>query len=78
MKAALRAICAGEVTRDDSNGDDTDSGHRVVDLRVSVGSEPPLGPLCPHKEWAEDGEQYQCRLQSGHKGKCVPGERVIA
>lgn len=37
----------------------------------------PLNP-CPHKEWAEDGEQYRCRLQAGHKGKCMPGERVSA
>ena len=33
--------------------------------------------LCSHKEWSEiDGEQYQCRLQAGHKGKCAMGERV--
>lgn len=33
-------------------------------------------PLCPHKEWAEDGEQYRCRLIAGHKGKCLLGERI--
>lgn len=33
-------------------------------------------PLCPHKEWADDGEQYRCALAAGHKGKCRPGERV--
>ena len=32
--------------------------------------------LCPHEEWAPDGEQYRCRLVAGHKGKCVPGEKV--
>jgi hypothetical protein len=31
---------------------------------------------CPHKEWAEDGEQYRCALAAGHKGKCKPGERM--
>lgn len=38
--------------------------------------EAPLLQLCSHKEWAEDGEQYRCRLHAGHKGKCAPGERV--
>lgn len=38
--------------------------------------EPPPAIPCPHKEWAEDGEQYRCRLQAGHKGKCQPGERL--
>ena len=31
---------------------------------------------CPHKEWAEDGERYGCRLPAGHKGKCAQGERI--
>lgn len=33
---------------------------------------------CPHEEWAPDGEQYRCKLAAGHKGKCVPGEKVTA
>ena len=33
-------------------------------------------PVCPHKEWADDGEQYACRLKAGHKGKCALGQRV--
>lgn len=61
--AALRAICAG-----------------VVEVPVHSATEfmPRMAviELCPHKEWAEDGEQYRCRLQAGHKGKCAAGERV--
>lgn len=62
---ALRAIC-------DGNGDPNSPPY-------SLSSLPPANqplPLCPHKEWAEDGEQYRCALAAGHKGKCKPGERV--
>jgi hypothetical protein len=46
-----------------------------IDIMIpSDGAPEPV--LCTHKEWAEDGEQYRCRLQAGHKGKCAPGERV--
>lgn len=34
--------------------------------------------LCRHTEPCEDGETYRCRLAIGHKGKCMPGERVSA
>jgi hypothetical protein len=62
--AALRSICAGQVGRE----------AEVAEI-VSVDSAPQL-QLCPHKEWAEDGEQYRCALAAGHKGKCNPGERI--
>ena len=58
---ALRAICAG--------------GFPLPTSSAFLEDTEPL-PLCPHKEWAEDGEQYRCALAAGHKGKCKPGERV--
>ena len=60
--AALRSICTGEIIPANST---------PIGVPIEV-----KWPLCPHKEWAEDGEQYRCRLQAGHKGKCAPGERV--
>lgn len=48
----------------------------VVKADVSAGSIPDPMMRCPHKEWAEDGEQYRCALAAGHKGKCKPGERM--
>ena len=60
--AALRSICAGQVGRE----------AEVAEI-VSVDSAP---QLCPHKEWAEDGEQYRCALVAGHKGKCVLGDKL--
>lgn len=76
---ALRVICAGVI--------ETPVGIFVTDERVApgelrIGSHD--GPVlvenigCPHEEWAPDGEKYRCRLAAGHKGKCVPGERVEA
>lgn len=49
---------------------------RPVIPEVSVAEEAVALEVCRHTEWAEDGEQYRCRLVAGHKGKCVPGERV--
>jgi hypothetical protein len=77
--AALRAICAGDFISDraghyiapgifevtEASAKDMADWQRIAEL---VG--------CPHHEWAEDGEQYRCRLQAGHKGKCAAGERV--
>lgn len=61
--AALRAICAGKPRLQPPPA----PPERASDEPVA---------LCEHKEWAEDGEQYRCRLVSGHKGKCQPGQRV--
>lgn len=47
------------------------AGPVVADTQEAEARQP-----CPHKEWAEDGEQYRCRLLAGHKGKCQPGERI--
>ncbi len=68
VKAALRAICAGKVAKE------------PLPIYVAADFGQPFVKieLCPHKEWAEDGEQYRCRLQAGHKRKCMPGERVSA
>ena len=46
---------------------------------VPVAPEPSMSdaaPMCPHKEWTDDGEQYACALPAGHKGKCKPGARI--
>jgi len=45
-----------------------------------VQDEEPAAPAvsierCKHREWV-DGEHIGCRLELGHKGKCVPGERL--
>jgi predicted transcriptional regulator len=33
-------------------------------------------PRCSHVERCEDGENYSCARELGHKGKCIRGERV--
>lgn len=70
--AALRATCAGNA--------EMDAGAHKGQSKPRVAEEVEIGPsilaLCPHKEWAEDGEQYRCCLEAGHKGKCAPGEMV--
>lgn len=33
-------------------------------------------PRCSHVERCEDGENYGCARELGHKGKCIRGERV--
>lgn len=63
--AALRAIAAGNL-----------KDHYDTVLPPIAFVTPHPDDICPHVEWAEDGEQYRCRLQAGHKGKCAPGERV--
>jgi hypothetical protein len=47
----------------------------VAILTPAEDDEPTLPP-CPHTEWGEDGEQYQCRLTADHKGKCQRGQRI--
>ena len=54
----------------------TPPAHPAVAVDLEVEPAAVEVPLCPHEEWAPDGEQYRCRLVAGHKGKCVPGERV--
>ena len=56
-----------------------DAMARFMAASPTIASETPADDpvaLCGHKEWAEDGEQYRCRLAAGHKGKCQPGQRV--
>jgi len=65
---ALRDICAGNVSANAAYVANVDPDNNTVFLEAS--------DHCRHTEWAEDGEQYRCRLPLGHKGKCVPGERV--
>lgn len=75
----LRLVCAGVL--------ETPVGIFISDERVAPGElrlgshDGPVlmdGIGCPHEEWAPDGEKYHCNLAAGHKGKCVPGERVEA
>lgn len=73
--AALRAICAGakqvgHALMNPQGRDPVEDFHPSIDFVT-----PHPDDLCPHKEWL-DGEQYRCRLQAGHKGKCAPGERI--
>lgn len=76
-ESILPEVRAGHNIEDQSGGLHCDSYEAMHRKALSIEQEPASSIiLCPHKEWAEDGEQYRCRLIAGHKGKCMPGERV--
>lgn len=72
----------------ESLGEKTNSAHGdKVDMQslrdISAGNIPKaeeavpvVVPLCPRQGTDERGDRYRCRLPKGHRGQCLPGERI--